>query len=52
MVDLAHQFLVEGLLLLQTTDKDLEKLFERGHGKVLAAVVVDGHLLDLAVLLY
>ena len=42
---------MEGLFLFQTGDKDLEELFERSDGQVLSAVIVDGHLLDLRVLL-
>ena len=42
---------MEGLFLFQTGDKDLEELFERSDGQVLSTVIVDGHLLDLRVLL-
>ena len=42
---------MEGLFLFQTGDKDFKELFERSDGQVLPAVIIDGHLFDLGVLL-
>ena len=38
------------LLLLQTRYENLEELFQGRHCQVLAAVIVDGHLLDFGIL--
>ena len=43
---------MEGLLLLQTANEDLEKLFEGRHRQIFSTVVVDCHLFDFAVFLY
>ena len=51
LVGLRDQLLVKGLLFLQTGDEDLEELLQGSHSEVLSAVVVDGHLLHLSVLI-
>ena len=39
------------LLLLETRDEDFEEFLQRRHGQILSAIVVNSHLLHLAILL-
>ena len=52
LVQVTCQLLVEGLLLLQTRDEDLEELLESSHRQIFPAVIVNRHLLYFRVFLY
>ena len=52
LVERTGQLLVKRLLLLETRYEDFKEFLERGHGQVLPAIVIDCHLLHLAVLLH
>ena len=52
LVQVAGQFLMECLLLLETWNEYLEELFQRRDSQIFSAVIVDRHLLHFGVLFY
>ena len=51
LVQRARQLLMKRLLLLQAGNEDFKEFFQSRHGQVLSAIVVNSHLLHLAILL-